>query len=262
MRTNSADNYPIICPLPAFDDNYIWAVQTSPGHAFVVDPGDATPVLRWLQVNQLQLDSILITHHHMDHIGGVSALVEQTAARVYAPLDNRLAATFHSIDASCTVELDGLSFFVLEVPGHTRSHIAYYSAQSELLFCGDALFSMGCGRMFEGNPAQMLASLDKLAALPDATAIYCTHEYTEANGRFALAVEPGNLALQKRCQQVTELRQLKQATLPVALATEKQTNPFLRCDHAEVIAAAKHRNSSVSNRVDVFATLRSWKDGF
>jgi len=262
MRMNSTDNYPIICPLPAFDDNYIWAVQTSPGHAFVVDPGDATPVLHWLQINQLQLDGILITHHHMDHIGGVSALVDQTAAQVYAPLDERLADTFHTIGASDRVQLDGLSFSVLEVPGHTRSHIAYYCAQFELLFCGDALFSMGCGRMFEGNPAQMLASLDKLAALPDTTAIYCTHEYTAANGRFALAVEPDNLALQKRCQQVAELRQLKQVTLPVALATEKQTNPFLRCDQAKVIAAARQMDSSVSSRIDVFGTLRRWKDSF
>jgi len=258
----TANDFPVITPIPAFSDNYIWAIQTSPGHCAVVDPGDSLPVFEWLKSNNQQLDTILITHHHMDHIGGVNALVEQTGATVLAPADGRLPDYFQTVDENSKINLDSLPFEVLAVPGHTLSHIAFYTAKAGLLFCGDALFSMGCGRMFEGNPVQMLASLDKLAALPATTAVYCTHEYTAANGRFAQAVEPGNPAVHQRCKEVAELRNLDQPTLPVSLACELQTNPFLRCDRVEVLTAARLRDPSVQNRVEVFAALRQWKDGF
>ena len=256
------NSFPVITPIPAFNDNYIWAIQTSPGHCAVIDPGDSTPVFDWLEANKLQLDSILITHHHMDHIGGVNALVERTGATVLAPADTRLPDYYQTVDENSKINLNGLPFEVLAVPGHTLSHIAFYSAQAALLFCGDALFSMGCGRMFEGKPAQMLASLDKLAALPDSTLIYCTHEYTIANGRFARAVEPDNQAVAQRCKEVAELRNLNQPTLPISLASEMHTNPFLRCDQADVISAAQRMDPSAQNRIEVFAALRRWKDSF
>ncbi len=251
-----------ITPISAFSDNYIWVIQNSADRCTVVDPGDATPVISWLQANNVQLSTILITHHHMDHIGGVEQLLSQTGAQVFGPEDTRLPKSWLPVSEADEIDIDGLVFNVIEVPGHTRSHIAFYSPEANSLFCGDALFSMGCGRMFEGTAQQMLGSLDKLAALPNSTAVYCTHEYTAANGRFALAIEPENKPLQQRCQQVAGLRKLNQATLPVALGTEKQTNPFLRCRQPQVIAAAKNIEPSVQNPTDVFAAIRRWKDNF
>ncbi|MEO7160988.1 MAG: hydroxyacylglutathione hydrolase, partial [Polaromonas sp.] len=186
-----------LIPIPAFADNYLWLLHDGK-RALVVDPGDAAPVLRALKQSALQLESILVTHHHADHTGGVDALREATGATVYGPATERIPLPSKPLREGDTVHALGLEFQVLDVPGHTAGHIAFYTPDMDgkpLLFCGDTLFSGGCGRLFEGTPAQMLASLDKLAALPGATRVCCTHEYTLANLRFALAVEPDNAEL-------------------------------------------------------------------
>jgi hydroxyacylglutathione hydrolase len=251
-----------IVPLRAFKDNYIWCLRDH-AHAVVVDPGDANPVLEYLSAERLQLDAILATHHHSDHVGGIGALVAAFPVPVYAPRDNRIDCVTKAVEETDTVELPRwhLRLQVIQIPGHTRTHIAYYGAN--LLFCGDTLFACGCGRMFEGTPAQMHASLTRLAALPEDTRVYCGHEYTEANLKFGLTVDPSNPMLVAWQREARAARSRDESTLPSLLGREKAANPFLRCDDPEVVSAANvHAGRSLANPVEVFGTLRSWKDDF
>lgn len=254
-----------LIPLPAFQDNYLWLLHDG-RRALVVDPGDAQPVLDALQRESLELAAILVTHHHPDHVGGVDALRDATGAKVYGPAREKIPEPVTRLAEGDRIEVLGLRFDVLDVPGHTAGHIAYYCADLDglpLVFCGDTLFSAGCGRLFEGTPAQMVRSLEKLAALPDETRVCCTHEYTLGNLNFALAVEPGNLPLisySKRCQ---ELRAQGQPTLPSTIGREKQVNPFLRTRETAVVQAARgHDAATAPDEVGVFTTLRQWKNAF
>lgn len=253
-----------LIPVPAFADNYLWLLHDGQ-RALVVDPGDAGPVLQALQASRLQLESILVTHHHADHTGGVEALRQATGARVYGPATERVPAPFQPLREGDTVSSLGLDFQVLDVPGHTAGHIAFYTPDMDgrpLLFCGDTLFSGGCGRLFEGTPAQMLASLDKLAALPGATRICCAHEYTLANLRFALAVEPDNAELAAYARDCAELRRQGQPTLPSSIEQERRVNPFLRSRQAAVVAAVQRLDAAAQDDTTVFAALRQWKNQF
>ncbi|WP_116473998.1 hydroxyacylglutathione hydrolase [Zobellella maritima] len=253
-----------ICPIPAFNDNYIWLISKD-NQAVVVDPGDAAPVMATLAERNLELAAILITHHHRDHTGGVERLLAHwPRAEVYAPAAEQLpAAGATALQDGDQVTLDALDLTlqVLAVPGHTLGHIAYYG--EELLFCGDTLFSGGCGRLFEGSPEQMHASLSRLAALPDSTRVYCTHEYTQANLAFCHAVEPNNPELQDYLKKVAKLRQQGIPTLPSNIALEKAVNVFLRPHIPAVRAAAQHHAMLELNEdSQVFAALRRWKDAF
>ena len=245
--------------IPAFKDNYIWLL-TEGKRAFVVDPGDAAPVQARLEAKGLHLEGILITHHHADHQGGVADLAAHWPARVYAPGNESITGCTHPLTGGESIEVLGQSVRVMAVPGHTRGHLAYYTEGA--LFCGDTLFGAGCGRLFEGAPEQMAASLESIAALPDATRVYCAHEYTEMNLRFALAVEPDNLALQARVARVAELRAAGRASVPSTLAEEKATNPFLRCAEPAVIDAALQQGAASSERTGVFAAIRGWRNNF
>ena len=252
-------------PIPAFSDNYIWTLHDGQ-RALVVDPGEASGVLAWLELERLQLDTILLTHHHPDHTGGVDALRRQTGARVIGPINEPLPEPLHRVTDGDRVQALGLDFKVMHVPGHTLGHVAYWVAQpggAPLLFCGDTLFSGGCGRLFEGTPAQMLRSLQRLASLPDATRVCCTHEYTLSNLKFALAVEPQNPVLARHLQQCEAQRARHLPTLPSSIGLEKQINPFLRTQQASVQQAAAARDIHVDHdEVRVFATLREWKNVF
>ena len=255
---------PILHALPAFTDNYIWALHDG-RDAWVVDPGDPAPVETWLAQEGLKLGGILLTHHHADHTGGVAALREAHGAPVVGPAYEVLPEPAQRLSAGDRIELLGRTFDVLEVPGHTAGHIAYYCADWEgtpLLFCGDTLFSGGCGRLFEGTPAQMLDSLDRLSALPGATRVCCTHEYTLSNLRFALAVEPTNTALQAYQRHCQALREQGQPTLPSTVARERAINPFLRVREPQVAQAIHQQEPGASDPVSLFAALRRWKDGF
>lgn len=252
--------------LPAFSDNYIWMLHDA-RQAVVVDPGQAEPVLQALAAQGLQLQAILVTHHHADHVGGVNALRQATGAAVFGPARERIPEPFAPLSQGQQVSALGLDFQVLDVPGHTAGHIAYFCAAMDgapLLFCGDTLFSGGCGRLFEGTPAQMLASLDQLASLPDDTRVCCTHEYTLANLKFARAVEPGNIELLHYSTRCEALRARGQPTLPSRMALERAINPFLRTRVSAVAAAAAGFAPSTDTRdaVAVLATLREWKNGF
>lgn len=246
--------------LPAFEDNYIWVLRDAE-RALVVDPGDATPVLAAADAG-LRPAAVLLTHHHPDHCGGVPALLERwPGLPVFAPDDARIDLECERIGAGAALRLLDHDVQVLAVPGHTRSHIAY--VVDGHLFCGDALFSLGCGRMNEGTPAQMHGSLQAMAALPGATQVCCGHEYTLANAAFAHAVEPGNPALAVRRAQAQQQRDAGMPTLPTTLASERDCNPFLRCDVAEVRDSAARRLGRVpADAVETFAVLRAWKDGF
>lgn len=245
--------------IPAFKDNYIWLLRRG-DRAAVVDPGDAAPVMARLQAEGLELEAILVTHHHADHQGGVAALAEYWPAAVFGPADESIIGCTRPLSGGDRIEVLGQAFEVLAVPGHTAGHIAY--AMPGAVFCGDTLFGAGCGRLFEGTPAQMAESLDKLAALPDDTLIYCAHEYTAANLAFAAAVEPGNPAIARRIKEVAERRQAGLPTVPSTLAEEKATNPFLRCAEAAVVEAARQRDPAATDPVGVFAAIRAWKNVF
>lgn len=260
-----ADAPPLaITPLPAFSDNYLWLLDRD-GHAAVVDPGDPAPVQRALAARQLKLDAILVTHHHGDHVGGLAAL-RSTGATVYGPRAESIEGVDVPLAAGDRVEVLGTTFRVLDVPGHTAGHIAYFAEALDppVLFCGDTLFACGCGRLFEGTPAQMLDSLDRLSALPAATRVYCAHEYTLANIRFALAVEPANADLQQRARDATAMRERGEPTVPSTIALELATNPFLRSDASGVRSAASTRAgvAAGADRVHTFTTIRKWKDEF
>jgi len=247
-----------IIPIPAFSDNYIWMLHAH-GQAAVVDPGDAEPVLRQLDTSGLQLHTILITHHHNDHIGGVETLQSKTGARVYAPARESYPFPHQPVQQGDQITLAflPLTLDVLDVPGHTLGHVAYYGAK--LLFCGDTLFSAGCGRLFEGTPAQMLDSLNKLADLPAETAVYCTHEYTEHNLKFARQLDPSNTALLARQAQVAQLRRQGLPSLPSTLAIERDSNPFLRCESAAIRHASGIHEP---NPLAVFTAIREMRNHF
>jgi hydroxyacylglutathione hydrolase len=257
---------PAIIPIPAFSDNYIWLVREG-ACAAVVDPGDAEPVLDYLDRERLELTSILATHHHGDHVGGNAALLARFAVPVYGPAREAIPGRTHALQEgdNITVPGVGVRLSVLDVPGHTAGHIAYVGECDgvPVAFVGDTLFAAGCGRLFEGTPAQMAASLGKLAALPGETRIYCAHEYTLANLRFALAVEPRSNALRERQAREQDKRTRNAPTVPSTLADERATNPFLRAGVPEVFAAAEaHAGRKLADPVAAFATLREWKNGF
>lgn len=253
-----------ISPLPAFKDNYIWLLVRGTDAA-VVDPGDAEPVIRALEQQQLRLTAILATHHHADHVGGLVALKERYQAIAYGPAREKVAQLDHRLGAGDRIEVLGTHFEVIDIPGHTAGHIAFHAPQLRppAVFCGDTLFACGCGRLFEGTPEQMLASLDALAALPAVTRVYCGHEYTVANIRFALEVEPDNRDLQSRAATATAMRKRGEPTLPSTIGLELATNPFMRCDVPSVRAAASGELKGAGlARVSTFAAIRGWKDGF
>ncbi|WP_434573600.1 hydroxyacylglutathione hydrolase [Pseudomonas sp. Z3-8] len=252
-----------ISALPAFTDNYIWLLRDhSTQRCAVVDPGDAAPVRAWLDAHPgWVLSDILVTHHHHDHVGGVAALKSATNATVYGPASENIPARDIALEDNAKVNVLGLDFDIHAVPGHTLGHIAYY--HRGLLFCGDTLFAAGCGRLFEGTPEQMHHSLSRLAALPDDTLVYCTHEYTLSNLKFAVAVEPANPDIAARLEKVAEQRSQGVITLPSTLALEKLTNPFLRTSETSVKEKADERNGQRNQTAsEVFAALRAWKDKF
>ncbi len=254
--------------LPAFNDNYIWLLQNSNTlQCAVVDPGDAQPVLDWLASNSpWQLTDILITHHHHDHVGGVTQLKQATQAKVTGPAREKIPSLDLAVDEGSQIELLGHTVQVFAVPGHTLGHVVYFSDDTKntpWLLSGDTLFAGGCGRIFEGSPEQMYASLSKLAALPDATLVYCTHEYTLSNLLFAQAVEPNNAVLRKRLIEVQHLRDNQRITLPSTIALEKASNPFFRCAEPAVKYAAEQKAGlALDTQSAVFARLRTWKDTF
>ncbi len=256
-----------ISAIPAFADNYLWLIHND-SDAIVVDPGDASPVLTTLTQQGLKLAAILLTHHHNDHIGGVAELVEKTSALVYGPNDARISGIDRFCDAGQAIGITALnlSFEILAVPGHTLSHLAYYCAELGALFPGDTLFAAGCGRLFEGSPTQMLASLKQCCELPDSTQIYPAHEYTLSNLKFALATEPDNADIAYRFKEVSDLRARNQITLPSTLALELKTNPFLRAHvaglQANLVATGKLERSELGNELASFTALRLWKNSF
>lgn len=237
--------------------------------AFVVDPGDAAPVMAALDAGPLTLAGILVTHHHADHVGGVDALRSRLQGPVYGPGAERIPQPFEPLAEGDTIELLGLRMQVIDVPGHTAGHIAYYAesggagaADTPWLFCGDTLFSAGCGRLFEGTPQQMHTSLQRLSGLPGRTQVMCTHEYTLANLRFAEAVEPGNAAIREYREWCTAQRAASQPTLPSTIERERHVNPFLRCSEPAVIDAGRREGANGSSPVAVFTALREWKNHF
>ena len=256
-----------VVPIPALKDNYIWVIHNNQ-HAVVVDPGEATPVINYLHSNALSLDAILITHHHADHVDGIDHLCAQTKhVPVYGPENKNIAQLTVHLEDNAWVEVHALAakFAIFSTPGHTHDHIAYYLSHQgqEWVFCGDTLFATGCGRLFEGTAAEMLASLKKITALPETTRICCAHEYTVDNIRFALAVEPESLALKSWLAKAQALRLNGQATVPTTLAHELNTNPFLRCTQPNIIASAKqYAKRARVNETEILATLRDWKNNF
>ena len=256
-----------VLTVPAFKDNYLWLIHDGV-NAAVVDPGDAGPILAALDAHGLTLTAILLTHHHADHIGGVPRLLEHTSVPVFGPRNDGIVAVTHPLGEGDEIAVPGLdlALSVLDVPGHTLGHIAYVRAAggANWLFCGDTLFGAGCGRLFEGTPAQMADSLAKLAALPDDTLVFCAHEYTLSNLRFAEAVEPGNRALQMRIENDSKLRGTNLPTIPSNIAIEKGTNPFLRAGEPTVAAGlvAAGRLAPGADKLAVFTALREWKNSF
>jgi hydroxyacylglutathione hydrolase len=251
-----------IIPIPAFADNYIWLLQRD-GKAAVVDPGDAAPVIEYLEREHIELSAIVNTHHHGDHVGGNRALLQRWRVPVFGPAHEQIPERTHALSEGDTVTLPGIGIelSVLDIPGHTSGHIA--CAGDGMVFCGDTMFAAGCGRLFEGTPAQMVASLDKLAGLAPETRVYCGHEYTVSNLRFALAVEPQSATLQARLKRDQSKRDLGEPTLPSTIGEERVTNPFLRTSDPAVRAAAEHHaGRKLSDRVAVFAELRTWKNAF
>jgi hydroxyacylglutathione hydrolase len=251
-----------VIPLRAFADNYIWTIRDSKCAA-VVDPGDARPVLEYLEVQQLGLVAILNTHHHADHVGGNSGLLGRWKVPVYGPDDARIRDVTHRLKdgGRFTLPHFGIEFEVLEIPGHTRSHIAFHGGG--MLFCGDTLFAAGCGRLFEGTPRQMHDSLSRLMRLPDGTRVYCGHEYTLSNIRFAMAADPDNAALHDLAGKSKQQRGQGLPTLPSTIGQEKATNPFVRVQEPAVIASAsRYAGKALTDPVSVLAAIREWKNAF
>ncbi len=252
----------LISPIPAFQDNYIWMLARD-GEAIVVDPGDATPVHAALRRDGLKLTGIVVTHHHRDHVGGVAELVDAYRVRVWGPARESIPRREVALSEGDSIELMDQRFSVIDIPGHTLGHIALHAAGIDTLFCGDTLFACGCGRLFEGTPVQMHESLQKLAHLPGATRVYCGHEYTLSNIRFARAVEPDNAELAARQRDCEQLRARGEPTVPSTIEAERSTNPFLRSGEAAVRAAADRRAPGAgSDPVSTFAAIRAWKNQF
>lgn len=251
-------------PVPAFNDNYLWLIHNGK-HAAVVDPGDAQPILDALSVQQLSLTAILLTHHHGDHVGGVKRLLETYDVPVFGPRNDHISSVTVPLSEGDSVDIPELAlrFSVLDVPGHTLGHIAYFCEERKWLFCGDTLFAGGCGRLFEGTPAQMLASLNKLASLPDDTGVYCAHEYTVSNLRFAKEVEPSNTDLITRIQNEQSKRDRGLPTIPSTIGLEKSTNPFLRSDQPSITEKlVGEQKVSSGEPIAVFTALREWKNTY
>lgn len=256
--------------LPAFTDNYVWMLHDD-HHAVVVDPGDAAPVAKALNEaldgRSLTLAGILVTHHHPDHVGGIDALRPRLQGPVWGPARESIPQPYVPLKGGESIEVLGLRFDVIDVPGHTAGHIAYHAnttgaGEAPVLFCGDTLFSGGCGRLFEGTPAQMHQSLSLLAALPGDSRVCCAHEYTESNLKFAHAVEPGNAELTRYTAACRALRAQGQPTLPSTIAQERAINPFMRCDAPDVITAARQHGAADTGGPAVLGALREWKNQF
>lgn len=252
--------------VPAFNDNYVWLIHNG-SQAVAVDPGESAPVLDALKKNKLTLSAIVLTHRHDDHTGGVAALVEKADVPVYGPKNEKVAipTLTHPLEGGETIEIAdvGLSLSVIHVPGHTVGHIAFYDSENKFLFPGDTLFTGGCGRIFEGTPAQMADSLQKLMTLPEDTLVYCGHEYTITNLKFALEVEPGNQALIARMKDAQALRQKELATIPSTMALEKETNPFLRYEDTNIMSKLiANGRLSKADSVASFTAIREWKNNF
>jgi hydroxyacylglutathione hydrolase len=254
-----------IIPIPAFRDNYIWCL-TNGRLAAVVDPGDAAPVIAWLDRNGVALSAILATHHHADHVGGIPALCARYDVPVFGPAHEAIPQRTHALGDGDRIAVPGVDLLlsVFDIPGHTAGHIAYYTLPPDpLLFCGDTMFAAGCGRLFEGTPEQMWTSLSKLAALDPDTRVYCGHEYTLANLRFAAAVEPANTDIEARVVHERGKREQGVPTLPSTIGAERATNPFVRAELPDVMAqAASHAGRTLASAVETFAVLREWKDEF
>jgi hydroxyacylglutathione hydrolase len=250
-----------ITAIPALKDNYIWAIHDD-HRAAVVDPGEAAPVLAFLDRYSLQLDAILCTHRHNDHIGGIAKLREVYNVPVHGRRHPNNPHITHDLHEGGKLKLEalGIEFDIIEIPGHVDDHIGFIAPG--ILFCGDVLFGAGCGRNFEGTPAQLHHSLQRLAQLPDNTRVYCAHEYTAANLRFALACEPDNPAVKQRAATTQQLRAANQITLPSTIALEKATNPFLRCSQPEIIRTLQRQGLADTSELGVFTAMRAWKNHF
>lgn len=270
-QKNSNVNELNVRALNAFTDNYIWSIENNTQVA-IVDPGDAEVCIHYLETHQKILNAVLITHHHADHTGGIKQLLayckqKQWPITVYGPANEKIPYCDSKLVENNCVNLPdlGIAFRVIDLPGHTLGHIAYFrdDENNPLLFCGDTLFSGGCGRLFEGTAKQMLTSLTKLKNLPEHTKVYCAHEYTQANLNFALVVEPNNKDLINYNEKVNKLRETNQATIPTSIKVEKMINPFLR-SHLPTIqnSAAAFNSSTQANSLDTFTTIRRWKDQF
>lgn len=251
-----------IFPIHSLQDNYVWTItDTKNNSSLIVDPGEAAPVLDYIQKHNLSLLAILITHHHWDHTNGINEILNYKNVPVYGPAIENIPHLTHPLNDGDHIEIPEfpLNFKVLEIHGHTAGHIAYYTPN--MVFCGDTLFAAGCGRLFEGTAMQMFSSLQKLSALPDETKVYCAHEYTLKNLHFAEIVEPGNKKIAERILHVKKLRENNSPSLPSVMKKEKETNPFLRCEVGEVIAnVEKHAGKKLVNALEVFTELRKWKD--
>lgn len=251
-------------PILAFKDNYIWVlINGETNHCIVVDPGEAKPVLVFLKRLKLTLDAILITHHHWDHTNGIKGILKECSVPVFGPAKEKIIGVSDPVEEGVCVEFTDwpISFNVIAIPGHTLGHVAYYGGG--LLFCGDTLFSAGCGRLFEGTAEQMLDSLAKLLKLPDETLIYCGHEYTLSNLHFAQTIEPGNPHVKERLEKIRELRQKNLPSLPALLGKERVINPFLRCENPEIVSRLeKHRGRKFDSSAELFAYIRQWKNNF
>ena len=254
-------------PIPAFDDNYIWCLfDTETQQAAVVDPGQSLPVISFLKQHQLTLTAVLVTHHHFDHVGGLQDLKQQFNPTIHGPCNPQINTIDFQYKHGNQLSLFGSTFTIMEIPGHTLDHIAFYSEDihsDPVVFCGDTLFAGGCGRIFEGTPEMMLSSLQLLSELPPATKLYCAHEYTLANLAFANVVDPNNTQLQQRTQQDADKRKQNLPTIPSTLATEKETNPFLRSHVASIaMNASQHCKSELNSKLEVFTAIREWKNNF
>lgn len=253
-----------IHPVAAFTDNYIWLIESmGTGRVMIVDPGDAEPVVKVLQQNKWTVAAILITHHHADHTGAINKLLQHYDCAVYGPAEEDIGGVTHPVAAASSISLDAdfPDFTIVDTPGHTPGHISYLV--EGCLFCGDTLFAAGCGRLLGGTASQLHDSLTQLASLPATTRIFCAHEYTLNNLKFALAVEPTNIDIQQRIKDTEKLRAAHLPSLPSTMAIELLTNPFLRCEQPTVIAAAEKQNGQrLTSPLAVFTTLRKWKDQF